>query len=225
MRAPQFGWIRLGQQCGDRQAAFQIEHHGGYLRWNLQQTDRQRVLTSANNLRSDGGCESRSSGGNSLPPGRQSVRLLFMSFHRRSVVGQEHRFRKQGRSARQNASATAVVYCHGAQTRFGLRGGGRRRVLSTDAVAPPSLFAAPPLPADEGVAHRLLQTAHSGNATVWRFPEGISLRCRRRSKSPCSPASRIPRLPMRFWLRRASRRSHGSLQQAVSPSRLTPMWP
>ena len=70
----------------------------------------------------------------------------------RSVAVREHRFRKQGSSARQNASPTSVVHCHGAQTRLGLRGGGRLRVLSTDAVAPPSLFASPPLPADD--AHR-----------------------------------------------------------------------
>ncbi len=56
----------------------------------------------------------------------------------------------KGSSARQNASPTSVVQCHGAQTRLGLRGGGRLRVLSTDAVAPPSLFASPPLPADDG---------------------------------------------------------------------------
>ena len=41
----------------------------------------------------------------------------------RSVAAREHRFRKQGRSARQNASPTAVAHCHGAQTRLGLRGG------------------------------------------------------------------------------------------------------
>ena len=37
--------------------------------------------------------------------------------------------------------ADICFHWHGAQTRFGLRGGGRLRVLSTDAVAPPSLFA------------------------------------------------------------------------------------
>ena len=56
------------------------------------------------------------------------------------------------------------------------------------------------------------------------FPaEGISRRRvtdGRRVRS-CAPGPRIPRLPMRFRLRRASRRSHGSLQQtgvAVSPT-------
>ena len=100
------------------------------------------------------------------PQGRCEERTLRPSATRRrempsatdvrcSVAAREHRFRKQGSSARQNASPTSVVQCHGAQTRFGPRGGGRLRVLSPDAVAPPSLFASPALPAD--AAHRALR--------------------------------------------------------------------
>jgi len=54
----------------------------------------------------------------------------------------------KGSSARQNVSPTSVAHCHDARTRLGPRGGGRLRVLSPAAVAPPSLFAAPVLPAD-----------------------------------------------------------------------------
>ena len=42
-------------------------------------------------------------------------------------------------SARQNASPTSVVQCHDARTRHGPRGWGRLRVLSTVALAPPSI--------------------------------------------------------------------------------------
>jgi len=42
-------------------------------------------------------------------------------------------------SARQNASPTVVVQCHGARTKPGPRGGGRLRVLSTVALAPTSI--------------------------------------------------------------------------------------
>jgi hypothetical protein len=55
------------------------------------------------------------------------------------VAGRECRFRKQRSSARKNASPTFVVHCHGARTRGGPRGGGRLRVLSTVAFAPPSI--------------------------------------------------------------------------------------
>ena len=134
----------------------------------------------------------------------------------------------KGRSARQNASPTAVLHCHGAQTRRGLRGGGRLRVLSTDAVAPPSLFAAPPLPADDGVAHRLLRTAHArrahGNATVWRFPRRASLgevsppveeSVLRTSLADPAPSDAFPGCAAR----RVARMAHFS--KPVSPSRLT----
>ena len=57
------------------------------------------------------------------------------------VSARKHRFRKQGKSARQNTSPACDVECHGARTRCGPRGGGWLRVLSTVAVAPPSLFA------------------------------------------------------------------------------------
>ena len=55
------------------------------------------------------------------------------------MADRERRFRKQRSSARQNPSPTSVVQCHGARTRLGPRGGGRLRVLSTDAVAPTSI--------------------------------------------------------------------------------------
>jgi hypothetical protein len=42
-------------------------------------------------------------------------------------------------SARQNASPTPVAHCHGARIRVGPRGRGRLGVLSTVALAPPSI--------------------------------------------------------------------------------------
>ena len=87
-----------------------------------------------------------------------------------NVAGREHRCRNKGSSARQNASPTSVDHCHGARTRLGPRGGGRLRVLSPDALAPPSLFAVPALPAD-AVTHRahlarLARAASSRRDTV-----------------------------------------------------------
>ena len=64
------------------------------------------------------------------------------------ISARKHRFRKQGKSARQNTSPAFVVQCHGARTRYGPRGGGRLRFCPLVAVAPPSLFASPALPAD-----------------------------------------------------------------------------
>ena len=51
----------------------------------------------------------------------------------------------------------------------------------------------------------------------------LSATCRRRSRSPFfAPATRIPRLPMRFRLRRASRRSRWfAAARRVSPARQT----
>ena len=112
----------------------------------------------------------------------------FASTAHPGVADREHRFRKQRSSARQNASPTSIVHCHGAQTRLGLRGGGRLRVLSTVALAPPSIVCStgPPgqprprtwrLPSGHsGWRGRLAEADHREQRDVLFYPERIERR-------------------------------------------------
>jgi hypothetical protein len=81
------------------------------------------------------------------------------------IAGRERRFRKQRSSARQNASPTSIVQCHGARTRRGPRGGGRLRVLSTVAFAPPSIVCSTGVP---GRRRPLAHISLSARDRRWR---------------------------------------------------------
>jgi hypothetical protein len=79
---------------------------------------------------------------------------------------------------------------------------GRPRIMTCGATTSSASHLAGPAHLRAGETGRLRRTSSTTGETH------LSAECRRRSRSPYfAPATRVPRLPMRFRLRRASRRS------------------